>query len=118
MKLIKQIKDKAKRHKERHQASEYQYIISDSIKFTNINDWMKVAEFSSVFLSPDYLSAIESCSPENTKQIYAMAYKNGVPVVIVACQIAEILDLQAFRRLLNEMLEGHESLARRGNRMP
>jgi hypothetical protein len=90
MKIINQIKDKAKRHKERHQSIDYQYIFSDSIAFTNYQDWNQVAESSSVFLSREYLKAIETCSPENTSQKYAIAYKDNQPVVIIACQIAEI----------------------------
>lgn len=90
MKIIDQIKDKAKRHKERNQASEYEFVIADSIAYTNLKDWNQVAQNSSVFLSQKYLSAIEECSPENTTQKYAIAYKNQMPVVIVACQIAEI----------------------------
>jgi hypothetical protein len=90
MNLINQIKDKAQRHKERHQASDHQFVIADSIAFMNFQDWNLVAEYSSIFLSPQYLSAIEACSPENTIQKYAIAYKNKQPVVIVVCQIAEI----------------------------
>jgi len=90
MNIINQIKDKAKRHKERHKASDHQFIFTDSIAYTNLDDWNQIAKNSSVFLSSNYLSAIETCSPENTTQKYAIAYKDKVPVVIVACQIAEI----------------------------
>ena len=90
MNIFNKIKDKAKRHKERHQASDHQFVIADSIAFTNLVDWYKIAQHSSVFLSVKYLAAIEACSPENTTQKYAIAYKDNLPVVIVACQIAEI----------------------------
>jgi hypothetical protein len=90
MNLMDQIKDKAKRHKERHQATDYQFVIADRIGFTNLNDWNQISKYSSVFLSPQYLTAIEDYSPENTTQRYAIAYKDNQPMVIVACQIAEI----------------------------
>ncbi len=90
MKLINKIKDKAKRHKERHQSIDYQYIFADSIAFTNSEDWNQIAENSSIFLSREYLGAIEACSPENTSQKYVIAYNQSQPLVIVACQIAEI----------------------------
>jgi len=89
MKLIKEVKDKAKRHQERHTPLGYQYLLADRIAFVNAADWDSIAADSSVFLSRQYLMAIEANSPENTAQKYAMAYHDGQPLVIIACQIAE-----------------------------
>ena len=70
MNIINQIKDKAKRHKERHKASDHQFIIADSIAYTNLDDWNQIAKNSSVFLSSNYLSAIETCSPEPSMYVF------------------------------------------------
>lgn len=90
MDIVETIKDKVKRHKDRHSPLDAQYVISDSINFVNQQDWKSIAESSTILLSSDYLKAIESCSPENTAQKYAIAYQEDKPVAIVACQIAEI----------------------------
>lgn len=91
MKIIDQVKDKLNRHQERHCESGYRFVFADSIAFVNVKDWDMVAKHNSVFLSRRYLQAIESCSPENTEQRYALAYnQENQPVVIVACQLAQI----------------------------
>ncbi len=91
MNIIDKVKDKISRHQERYNESGHQFVISDSIQFVNNDHWDAVAEHSSVFLSRQYLTAIEQCSPENTQQKYAIAYdENLKPVVIVVCQVAEI----------------------------
>jgi len=91
MNIIDQVKDKLDRHQERYSESGYRFLMADGIAFVNDHDWDVVAKYNSVFLSRNYLQAIESCSPENTKQKYAMAYDdNNQPVVIVSCQVAQI----------------------------
>jgi len=91
MNLINKAKDKIKRHHERHTKLGYKFILSDGIAFVNQRDWDKIANDNTVFLSRNYLQAIESNSPDNTSQRYAMAYnEEGKPVVIVSCQVAEI----------------------------
>lgn len=90
MKIFNKAKDKLKRHQERHSELGFKTIISDSINFVNTKDWDSIAINNTVFLSREYLVAIEENSPENTEQRYAMAYSKGVPVVIVSCQIAQI----------------------------
>ena len=93
MKVINKIKDKVKRHQERSTPLNFKYVLSDSIGFINPDDWQSIAEQGSVFLSREYLETIEMFSPQNTQQRYAIAYDNGKPVVIVACQIAEVSGL-------------------------
>ena len=89
MSIIDSIKDKAKRHQERHtELDGYQFMFSDSIAFVNQTHWRTVAQGHSVFMSIEYHQAIEQCSPDNTQQRYAIAYKNGEPKVLVACQLA------------------------------
>jgi len=90
MKVIDKVKDKLKRHQERHTALSYKLLFSDSINFIKKEDWNGIACESSIFLSRDYLQAIESASPDNTSQRYAIAYDNNKPVVIVSCQVANI----------------------------
>lgn len=90
MKIIDHVQDKINRHKERHSASDYRFILSDGIDFVNAQDWDNVAACSSVFLSRAYLQAIESCPPKNTQQKYALVYDHNRPVLIMSCQVAEI----------------------------
>jgi hypothetical protein len=90
MGVVGKIKDKVKRHQERHTSSGYQTVISESIEFVNQTHWQEIAFQGSVFLSRAYLTAIEANSPENTLQRYAIAYKDSKPVAIVVCQVAEI----------------------------
>lgn len=91
MSLIDKTRDKLLRHKERHQALDgFQFVFSGSISFIKSHDWDAIADNNSIFLSRKYLSAIENCPPGNTSQIYAVAYSDGEPVLIMACQVAEI----------------------------
>jgi len=90
MSVVERIKDKVKRHQERYTTLGYQTVISESIEFVNQQHWELVANQGSVFLSKAYLMTIESNSPENTQQRYAIAYDNGKPVAAVVCQIADI----------------------------
>ncbi|TQV85462.1 GNAT family N-acetyltransferase [Aliikangiella coralliicola] len=90
MKVISRLKDKVKRHQERHTPLGYRFVIADSIRFLNANDWQTVASQGSIFLGTGYLETIEAYSPENTQQRYVIAYDNDKPVVVIACQIAEI----------------------------
>lgn len=109
MEIIKKIKDKTKRHVERHTALDYQYIFSDFINFISSSDWDSIAENSTIFLSRKYLETIEENAPENTTQKYAIAYSNCTPVVIVACQIAGLSGanlIQADDGIKNSLL-GH-----------
>jgi len=90
MNIVETIKDKVQRHKERHSPLGCQYVIADSIEFVNQQHWNSIAKNSTVLMSVAYLKAIESCSPENTTQRYALAYQDSVSIAIVACQIADI----------------------------
>ncbi len=90
MNLIDKAKDKLQRHSERHTPLGYQYTFSDSVGFLNIHHWDQISEDKSIFLSRNYLKAIEEYSPENSCQRYAIAYSDGKPVLILACQLADI----------------------------
>lgn len=98
MKIVGKVKDKLKRRSERNSSLGYQLVFSDSIAFINSSDWDQVAQKSTIFLSRDYLNAIETSAPENTSQKYAIAYEDKIPVVIVACQVAEISGERLFQQ--------------------
>ncbi|MCW8875767.1 MAG: GNAT family N-acetyltransferase [Kangiellaceae bacterium] len=104
MKVINRLKDKVKRHKERSTPLGFKYVLADSIGFVNQGDWQIVAAQGSVFMSQDYLATIEKFSPANTEQRYAIAYSGNKPVVVIACQIAEITGLN-FIHSCNEVKE-------------
>ncbi|WP_020405619.1 GNAT family N-acetyltransferase [Hahella ganghwensis] len=108
MKIVKSVKDKVQRHKERHSSLDYQYIFSDSVDFVKAGDWDRVTANSTVFMSRDYLQAIEAHPPENTRQRYAIAYTDGEPVVAIACQVAEI----GGERLMSSESKVRSSLAK------
>jgi Acetyltransferase (GNAT) domain len=88
--IIGTLKDKVVRRKERRSALNYNYLFSDSIHFVNANQWDAVATHNTIFMSRAYLEALEKYPPDNTVQRYAIAYSEGVPVLILACQLAEI----------------------------
>jgi predicted N-acyltransferase len=88
--LIGIINDKLCRHKERNSSLDYQYLFSDSIHFVNAKDWDSIASKNTIFLSRAYFEALEQYSPDNTLQRYAIAYADRTPVLILACQIADI----------------------------
>ena len=90
MKLVTQLKDKVKRHQERHRSLAYRHVIAESIDFVDHVAWSKLTRNRSVFLSAEYLSMLENNSPENTEQRYAIAYDGKEPVAAIVCQIAEI----------------------------
>lgn len=98
MKIVSTVKDKLKRRSERNSSLGYQLVFSDSISFVNSSDWDQIAQDNTIFLSRKYLDAIENCAPKNTSQKYAIAYDNKVPVVIVACQVAEISGEKLFQQ--------------------
>lgn len=90
MNILDTVRDKIHRHRERHTALGYHCVFADSIAHVNTRDWDQLASQHSVFISRDYLQVIENHSPANTCQRYAMAYYQGQPAVIVACQVADI----------------------------
>lgn len=90
MNLFDKTKDKLQRHAERHSPLDIQYAFADSIAFLNSGDWDGIAENSTLFLSREYLRAIEQHPPENTRQRYSIAYLMDKPVLILACQLADI----------------------------
>lgn len=90
MNLFDKAKEKLQRHTQRHTALDFQYAFADCIDFLNGSHWDEVAVDKTIFLSREYLSAIEQYPPENTRQRYAIAYSMGKPVLILACQLADI----------------------------
>ncbi len=90
MNIINKARDKVQRHNERHSILDYQYAFADSVDFINADHWDTICEKETLFLSRDYLKTIEEFSPENTSQRYAIAYSKGIPVLILACQLADI----------------------------
>lgn len=88
--MLDKLKDKMKRHKERISPLGFQSLLSDSIDFVQPAHWDPIAGEASIFLRRAYLQAIEACSPPNTYQRYAVAFVNGKPAVILACQVAQI----------------------------
>lgn len=90
MKMLENLKDKLKRHKERVSPLGFQSLLSDSIDYIQHAHWDPIADGASIFLRRSYLQAIEACSPDNTCQRYAVAFLKGRPAVILACQVAHI----------------------------
>lgn len=93
---ITKIKDIQRRHDERRTPLQLNFAIADSIDFLNAAHWDEVAAGQSLFLSRRYLRAIETCAPANIQLRYALIYDQGRPVVILACQIADISGEQFF----------------------
>ncbi|MGX5172874.1 GNAT family N-acetyltransferase [Aliikangiella sp. IMCC44653] len=90
MALVSELKDKIQRHKERHANLDYDLVLSDKIELLNIDDWQTVAHQNSFFLSYQYLAMLQRHQPDNVTPRFAIAYQNGIPVVIVCCQITQL----------------------------
>lgn len=89
-KLISKLQDVDRRHQERGTALDLRYAIADTISYLNPEHWDSIARERTVFLSRAYLGALDTHSPVNTDQRYAIVYQEHRPIAIIACQIAEI----------------------------
>ena len=77
-------------HRERHRPTGFGFALSDSIDYLNASDWDRITSSSTVFLSRDYLRALESAGPENSRQRYALIYRGKEAVAAVSAQSVSV----------------------------
>src|SRR6185436_15357161 len=94
LKPIKKIVGKARRihdeHRERHRPSGFGFALSDSIDYLSATQWDAVTANASVFLSRDYLRALETAGPENSRQRYALIFRGKQAVAAVSAQAVRV----------------------------
>lgn len=73
-------------HRLRHQPSGFQFVVADHIHQLRADAWDSLTANASVCLSRPFLGMLETAGPSNLKMHYAMAYRDGAPVVALACQ--------------------------------
>ncbi len=88
--VFKKIVEAGQRHRQRHSPSGYQFAITDSIRQLRPEEWDALTASSSFFLRRPYLELLETVLPEDVSPRYALAYRDGVPVVAVAMQTVTI----------------------------
>jgi predicted N-acyltransferase len=90
LRKLKNIAQKAKQlrenHRERHRPTGFGFALADSVDFLNASHWDSVTANKTVFLSRDYLRALETAGPENSRQRYALIYRGRTPVAAVSAQ--------------------------------
>jgi hypothetical protein len=85
--LIRKLIEKVTNHKLRHQPSGYGFAVSDRIDSLDPGRWDRVTGASSLFLSRDYLRALESACPANLSPRYALIVRGSEPVAAVSAQV-------------------------------
>jgi len=85
--------DTHRRHIERHTVTGCVFVLADRVRLINRSQWELIAQHQSVFLSWDYLHALEAHPPENVESRYAVIYhpeQLDAPLAIVHCQLATL----------------------------
>ncbi len=102
------------RHRTRHSASGFQFLLSDSIGFLRPDHWDFVTGGRRFFLRRPVLEAIERHRPENLSPRYALIYRDGTPVAAMAAQMIEISGSQ----VLGPSKSGETKLLRKAASVP
>jgi len=100
---------KAKRQA-RRSSSGLQLVLADRVDFLNPAHWDALAAAQTVFLSRDYLRALEQHAPANLEPRYVMAYADGEPVAALLVQRVSVAGAQlrkpGAKRLLDKPMAG------------
>ncbi len=76
--------------KSRGRPSGLGFAFADSIDFVEAGAWDKLTKGASLFLSREYLRALESAAPSGLRMRYALLYRGREPVAAAAAQIAQL----------------------------
>jgi hypothetical protein len=68
--------------------------LADSIHYLDAAHWNRLTAGGSVFMSHDYLAALEESGNEGIGHRYAIAYRGAEPVVAVAAQVVTVAATQ------------------------
>lgn len=89
-KLLRAARQKRDRHVARHRPTGFRFAIADSIAFLDGAAWDRLTGSSSVFLQRPWLEALEAAPPDGLVPRYAMIYRDGRPIAVVAAQIVSL----------------------------
>lgn len=80
------LRELAADHALRHRPSGFAFAFAEAIDHLRPEHWDELTDQASVCLGRRYLRRLESARPEGLKQHYAIAYRDGEPVVALAAQ--------------------------------
>lgn len=91
--------------------SEFEYVFADRLGFLNADHWDQVARFGSVFVSRDYLSALEAAPISNSSMRFGLIYRNASPAACFVTQTLDITGDQLIRSVDQLSIEDRAQLA-------
>lgn len=98
-----------KNHISNKELSGFKFSIFDSIEFVSTEVWDKVNCGKDIFLSSDYLKALEKAAPKNMTFKYSILYEENTPAAIAYFQILT-LDNSLHESLIADGLKNKEKL--------
>lgn len=87
---VDEIKAALQRHDKRARPGGLDCVIADSVEFLNPAHWDALTAGASFFMRRDYRRLLETHSPQGMSQRYALVYRNGKPIVVLAAQVLEV----------------------------
>ena len=78
------------RHRDRHRPTGYGFAIAEHLDHLNVAHWDAVTAGAPLFLQRPYLAALGAAPPAGMALRYALLYRDGTPVVAVACQLLTV----------------------------
>ena len=78
------------RHRERHQPTGFGFVFADRIDYVDPARWDAVTRGGSIFLRRDVLRVVEQHGPDNIEPRYAMVFRGGDAVAVIAVQIVTV----------------------------
>lgn len=104
--------------RERRTPSGFDFALADRIEFLNPEHWDISAGTGGLFLSRDYLSALQNSGPESISNRYAIVYRETTSVAAISVQCLGIQGSQLIQSAdqLSEEDRAHLSLRKLGRR--
>lgn len=88
--LKEKVADVRARRAERHRPTGFGFAFADRIDYLDAARWDAVTRDGSFFLRRDILRVIERHGPENIEPRYAMVFRDGEPVAVIAAQLVTV----------------------------
>lgn len=76
--------------RDRRTPSGFQFALADRIEFLNPDHWDVATDGGGLFLSRDYLTALQDSGPEAIRNRYSIVYRDTTPVAAIAVQCLTI----------------------------
>lgn len=88
--LKSSLRDLQARHRDRHRPTGFGFAFADRVDYLDASRWDLVTDKASIFLQRDVLRVIEEHGPENIQSRYAIIFRTGKPVGVLAAQIIRV----------------------------